>query len=1336
MDFQSSLGFSAEDALKTLKLLDAGFTRFTANLEAATKSTGAFNSSQTGMEQTLLGISKAASGTVKELLALADAEAKAAAQAKKSKDLSSLTAQLDARKRALQISKQLVDQLGADRSGASVPRLVNFDASISAFQKLVAATGTSAGAVKRILGDLSASYVGADRKIRDAIVDIIKNQRLLGGDANLETANFLLRTMGDEGQKAGKKITDGLGQATAASNGLFLSWQSVTRIFVGQTIFRAISAITSEISNSVNRAKELEILFAQIRTIAPTDLKIGGDRGVADITRNLSDSFGVDQAETARAVYEAFSNQVGTTAETINFLNETTKLSIATMSDQASTARAVSAVMKGYGLAADQTAKVTDLLFRTIDISAAKMDDLANAVGRVTPLTKVLGGSLEEMFAAFATLNIQGVDTDTALTQLLNVMKGLVKPSEALAARFKEMGVASAEVGVAQFGGIVNFLKEITKNANGVAALGTMFDDIRELQGILGLLNNDAEIFTKNMEKMGATARANQDAFNIVDATTAQQFNKSVQQFRNTITENLGRDILTVLNEVIKAFGGGENAARALITVLEGGIPVVTALIGGQMVKSIATATSGLISFASAGTLALGPLGALAAFTGFAAVGGGLVYLISELNEVYDATGRLETKFKEAEKAAQALNKADLIAQQEINRKANEETSANTQSILTALAARKQGMTSLLAEAERLEDAITKNLREQVQEREKLVDQFLRKAEDNVSKSTDRINKIGESLKDFELKFSDDRFERNLKAAGDDIAKKAGLLQSRIAEFRKLSQAAGKTGNFDDAESFNDEAVQRAKQLADLPKQRATGESILNQLLKERQGLAKTEIASEISKSNLIKQLQPELQAQASTIKELVSQYEALSKAIDKTQPNSKARDDVSKDLGSVAAKLQEELVKFADKAPKGVADNLIEELKRAFTTVDKQEVTLDFLTSDSLNRVQQELDKKRFSASLEMKITEITGIAGGADQADKLSTEMARLDKEIKSNREKASGLSGTTRDAQTAQKLIQETLNSLKQQAELARQGIGGGVVQSFFQKMYETLIIQDGDDEKFKARREAAAEKLKNELSTLETQINEAVQNLDLTKLSEIQKKLVGFAQANEGNSFFQQFIDQIVDLNSQIAKFQEAASKAQGQIDAQKAVESATKAQQKLKDLVPELQKGVDKATEQNSTLQNMGAATTTGVGTATAQLVSLQEVIVATTNKANAMNAALAAASAGGGDAQTAARGGLIHYKANGGFIPKGTDTVPAMLSPGEFVVNAAATRRFYSELVAINSGRSPIYREQGGIVNNTFGDLNINLPAGSTDVQARAFMKKVQRELRRGSSRL
>ena len=61
-----------------------------------------------------------------------------------------------------------------------------------------------------------------------------------------------------------------------------------------------------------------------------------------------------------------------------------------------------------------------------------------------------------------------------------------------------------------------------------------------------------------------------------------------------------------------------------------------------------------------------------------------------------------------------------------------------------------------------------------------------------------------------------------------------------------------------------------------------------------------------------------------------------------------------------------------------------------------------------------------------------------------------------------------------------------------------------------------------------------------------------------------------------------------------------------------------------------------------------------------------------------------------------ARGGLI-YANNGTFVPRGTDTVPAMLTPGEYVVQKSAVDKMgVDTLNAINNGT--LYANDGTLV--------------------------------------
>jgi hypothetical protein len=90
--------------------------------------------------------------------------------------------------------------------------------------------------------------------------------------------------------------------------------------------------------------------------------------------------------------------------------------------------------------------------------------------------------------------------------------------------------------------------------------------------------------------------------------------------------------------------------------------------------------------------------------------------------------------------------------------------------------------------------------------------------------------------------------------------------------------------------------------------------------------------------------------------------------------------------------------------------------------------------------------------------------------------------------------------------------------------------------------------------------------------------------------------------------------------------------------------------------------------------------------------------------------ALAAQSKQFGGMIYASQGTLVNYQ------PRGTDTVPAMLTPGEFVVNRQATQRNLPLLKSINSNRY----QTGGIVQPQYHDIGSMVSGASKAVGSMA----------------
>jgi TP901 family phage tail tape measure protein len=100
-----------------------------------------------------------------------------------------------------------------------------------------------------------------------------------------------------------------------------------------------------------------------------------------------------------------------------------------------------------------------------------------------------------------------------------------------------------------------------------------------------------------------------------------------------------------------------------------------------------------------------------------------------------------------------------------------------------------------------------------------------------------------------------------------------------------------------------------------------------------------------------------------------------------------------------------------------------------------------------------------------------------------------------------------------------------------------------------------------------------------------------------------------------------------------------------------------------------------------------------------------------------------------------AHGGSIYF-ADGGR-PRGTDTIGALLSPGEMVMSASSVRHFGSQLAAMNAGVAPSnhYSHGGTTYNVSVGDVNV--VGGETPRQnGRAVASEIKREMRRGTANL
>lgn len=1119
----------------------------------------------------------------------------------------------------------------------------------------------------------------------------------------------------DKAKKSIKDLANQSKKAAVQANRLELSWRSVLRVFAIQVVGRAVSALTSELAQSVGRAKELQIALAEIQTISP-ELQALDLSGVQELTAAISTDLGIDQLEVAAGLYQSLSNQVGNAAETLQFLREAAEFSIATNTELSASVDLLSGALNSLGLNTSQTRRIMDVLFKTIEFGRVKGEELANAFGKILPIANELGISIEELAAQVSTVTIKGVAFDKTSVLLIRVMTGLLKPTKELQAAFDRLGISSVQAGIQVSGGLVPFLTLLKKETDGtIEGTSEFFNELRELQGVLLLTSDNGEQVADTLkrikEEAGGAARA---AADLVLESPAKQLEKSLEEFKNIVVSDFGNPAIDIINGIIKSLGGVDKAAQVFFTTVTVGAAIIGPILAFQLAGAIGGMTAALINASAAAfgfniAITSGP--AFIFIAALAVATTAIILLNSALDDTPDRVQEIADRFDALKAASEGIRAIVLENQQKINESLKETASENIRTIIGQVIELQKLYLKDRDSAIAAQQQVTDNLRDQVNKRVKAVDKAIQKVVDAEKDAIKTIERLGrESLK-FEFDINQRKFDLNLQATRDDPRKQVRLLRKRIKESLRAAQRA------DDPKQqqiFLQEAVRRTQQLANLDGERARAGRTFNKIVKVRRDLVKQEIENAAERVKLAQELTPILKAQQAAIKRTQIELDNLVKKRDKGigKLSEKDLNTLQREIGVLQDRLKSQREEFTVTGAPIISEKDIKDILEPIrSAITGQPITLKIASEEAVARTIKILKRIPDSIPIEVRLDleQLTGEAFDIRGGGPLQAGLSKVTKELKTGIDNSSKFVDAQIKVADSLNKVQiagiGVIDSARGIAKEAAKTAGPllGIVTSVQPKLLE--FIQQFVD-------------LRNQLeAATRAGDTDAIQSV-IDKIGELQK-IADRGVVIKGISNLDQ-----AQLSTNLATLASIAVEA---IKVNVALQAAIKQKadvaglffniKGLSDLVKD--KGLGQAAKQNFDI----------IGNSAIQQVPKVDALTEAVLR-------LKAAQASSGPTQGLSRGGPVKFFNEGGQA-RGTDTVPAMLTPGEFVVNATSSRRFFSELVAINSGQAPIFRQEGGpVTNNSFtGDININMPAG-TPIDGRAVAKQIRRELRRNTSRL
>jgi TP901 family phage tail tape measure protein len=1078
--------------------------------------------------------------------------------------------------------------------------------------------------------------------------------------------------------------------------------KSIGSLLAIRTVIGIFNTFTGVLASTTQEAREFGLAIAEIQTIAGSlnTSSSALNRQVLD----LSSALGTDALDTAKGLYQVLSNQVVEAGESFEFLATAQKLAITTVASTGEAVDALSSVMNAYGNEAGTAAEVSDTLFEAVNVGRFTLNEIANIIGRVTPLTAQMGISWNETAAAIAAMTQSGVRADTAITQLRAVVVKLLKPTEEMNKLYQSWGVKDGPTAIKTFGGLQGVLNKISQETNGsTAEMTKFFNEVRGLAGVLGLNIDNGDRFAKVLDQIEDSAGAAAKAFQGFQASDAQQLTKEMTRLKN---------------EVIAL---------------------------GQALQPVA-------SFFT---------------TGFADIAAGLRVITEDVRGRLDATVSLEQRVLARRAAAQQANSK---IESQFTSKQTEEAKIREQVFLQSIARQQKRFNEFIQASDRSTKVVSDRLKKYGEDLKDSFSDALSALEDRVATFRQRVDDSVKKSADIQLKIDDEELRQDLKKAFNPFQKQKLLDEDADAKtYEALNQLreAGTKEELASAQAAAERAIaaQRARessadQVGDFRRSKDAQQEILDLL--NAQKTAQDDFTKQAvnQRDQEIKKLD-QLKVREGQLETLIKQRkEAIDRVIESREGERKAALQSLTDIDAQIKKLgftKEgfDLFKTFD------AGRLVNDFNNKLTGIDTQRINWDAAVSTLEQRLAQVKlkiqletpagDAQAFAQALGIDFDpqDLSGTAANVSkESQKILDDQVAINQQLKqlaNDRITAEGnlkdSIGTTLDLVSDSAKRESDFNTRRKIETQEYRGDLEGALQTIRDTQPELGGVIDkiqGIGEQIRAQDYEGAKSGINEVSrtvdilrskgTLTDKAYRALQVLlgqtlpaSIDNLGAKTDKLKALQDIAPKAEVAQEWLN----IQNRVGG---AEARAKGLLDAQGRIPaSASSAASSVKVIGDEYQRSANEASSTANITASLGSTAQAQVGGVNALASAYAELAL------QAQAAAAAQAAAGG--AVPAAKG---RYFAQGGSAlkPLGTDTIPAMIQRGEFVTNAKSSRKFFSELNAINQDKQPVRRREGGSVTQV-GDIHVAVNGGDTSRQTvRAIAVELNRELKRGTIRL
>lgn len=483
-----------------------------------------------------------------------------------------------------------------------IPKTLNFEGILENGEKVKGVlrdVGKGYQFVKETISDNTAATDAAFKKQIDAIKAVnraqAENAEKQKAAEDKKRANIFTTTENikaalnkqiEAEKKAEEQRVKGLERAKTAARGFLLTLEDVARISEATVVKQIIGGVSNLFQDAARDALKFQIAISEIRTISQEN-QLAFSQWGTELTK-VSNLLGLPIADVAEANYEALSNQIVKGAESFEFLARAGDFARTTQSTLTQSVNLLSSAFNAYNISTADAERVSAIFFKTIDLGRLRSAEIADTFGRVAFLGNTLGVTFEEVNAGLATLTIQGVKASDAQTLLVNIFQKLLRPTERMKAVFKELGVANGEAAVKTFG-FANLMQRLIDLAKqGDVDVGELFNEIRGRKGFEGLANFQGQ-FAGTLDKITNSIGDYRKAVEIRGESPADFLVKEFNKVKNTLNQSFAQPAIEGIADLVKKAKEAGPEFNTLKSGVEEGTKAMLALTAASLAAALAS---------------------------------------------------------------------------------------------------------------------------------------------------------------------------------------------------------------------------------------------------------------------------------------------------------------------------------------------------------------------------------------------------------------------------------------------------------------------------------------------------------------------------------------------------------------------------------------------------------------------------------------------------------------------------------------------------------------------------------------------------------------------------